>query len=104
MKGKHLAPDLQSGMDWVTSCLTLLAQSENVHLEKCGWETNASAPDGRSHYLIVIGRGNKKMLKEFSDWELVNCSSDSNFQDELRTRLSKILVFLRAAPGKSRCR
>lgn len=86
----------QEGMEWVTSHLLSLARSTNVPIEKHNWEIDNSACDGKMHYLVVVGRGKKKILKLFSELELCNCPFDRSLQDELKTRLLKILDFLRS--------
>lgn len=87
----------QAGMEWgdVSSAFTGTV-NRNGPIEKHNWELDNSASDGKMHYLVVVGRGKKKILKLFSELELCNCPFDRSLQDELKTRLLKILDFLRS--------
>lgn len=67
----------------------------------CKWEIQSPRPNETISYLVVVGSGKKKMLKQFSAWELSNCQVDHNLQGDFRNRLLKILDFFRSSVSRS---
>ena len=94
----------KNGMDWVTSSLKTLSESLNVHVEQYSWEAFDLQASDKSYCLIVLGSNKRKIVKLFSGWELTNCCTDKNLQDELNSRLIKLLNFLQGTVGRARSR
>jgi hypothetical protein len=86
---------VQSGRDWVSFTLLSIAQTFKVSIKEWKWEKDESSPNEDTHYLVVAGKGKKRVAKVFSAWELSHCCLDHELQAELRTRLTKLLDFVR---------
>lgn len=82
-------------MDWILQKAIRLADNRNVKLGSAEWQSDSLA-NSENHFLAVAGGKRKRVMKQFSKFELENCVHDEQLQQDVMDRLDKMIKFLGA--------
>ena len=87
----------KNGLDWVSDKLSDRAKLLAKQFHECYWEHDEK---NKQYLLMLIGKNKKKAGKFFSYWELENCTANTELQDELTSRIVKLLDFVDQKSGR----